>query len=340
MEHGKLTRAELEEILEKIRGVKLCVIGDLCLDLYWCADPARSRLSRETLRPNMPITEEYCYPGAAGNIICNTAALGARDNFLLSAAARDWRGALLLEQLAVRGIPLDGVFHLSRGVTPCYCRTFAADRRETAEALCSIDFMNSEVLCAIDEEKILAALDDAAGKADVIAVCDQMEYGVVTERIREKLSALSKKIPVIADSRDRISKFVGTIVKPNELEAADAAGRDPYTHWELGVYEEIARDLERKNGSPALVTLGARGSLWAEKGSVLHLPAARIEPPYDPIGAGDTFLAAFACAYAATGDGARSAAFANLAAAVTVRKSGITGTAAPEEIRALWSTQP
>ena len=339
MEHGKLTRAELEEILEKIRRIKLCVIGDLCLDMYWYTDMTHSRFSRESLRPANSVAEEVCSPGAAGNVICNAISLGAKDSVLISATARDWRGALLREQLAERGIALDNVLDLPRGFTPCFCRTLDTDHRKTSEEMFCLDFAGREPMRSADEDRFLALLDLAAANADIIAVCDQLEYSIITKRIRDKLSALSEKLPVVVDSRDRITEFSGVIVKPNEVEAAAASGREPYTHWGLDVYEEIACGLQRKNGRPAIVTLGAHGSLWAEGGSVRHLPAAVIEPPCDPMGAGDTFLAAFACAYAATGDGAKAAAFANLAAAVTVRKIGTTGTASPEEIRALWDAR-
>ena len=340
MEHGRLTRSELEGILEKIRSVRICVIGDLCLDLYWYTDMTHSRLSRESLRPTNPIVEEVCSPGAAGNVIGNAVSLGAKGSFLLSATARDWRGALLRRQLTKRGIALDDVLELDRGFTPCFCRTLDADRRETSEEIFRLDFAGFEPMCSADEDRFLALLDAAAVNADIIAVCDQLEYGIITKRVRDKLSALSEKLPIVVDSRERITEFTGVIVKPNEVEAAAASGREPYTHWELDVYEEIACGLQKRNDRPAIVTLGARGSLWAEGRSVRHLSAAVIEPPYDPIGAGDAFLAAFCAAYAAIGNGVKSAAFANLAAAVTVRKTGITGTATPDEILSLWSTQP
>ena len=67
---------------------------------------------------------------------------------------------------------------------------------------------------------------------------------------------------------------------------------------------------------------------------VTYAPAWRTEPPLDIVGAGDTFLSAFAAALAAGIPGDVAAAFANLASAVTIRKIGTTGTASPEEITA------
>ena len=139
------------------------------------------------------------------------------------------------------------------------------------------------------------------------------------------------------DSRDRITDYSGVIVKPNEVEAAAAIGRN-ISGLDLSVedYAQVAVDLAKKNDRPVIVTLGALGALWCEEGSCVLAPAVPAKAPIDIVGAGDTFLSAFCCAYAACKDGAKAVAFANLASAVTVKKIGITGTATPEEILKKW----
>ena len=47
-----LSRQEVENIAKKIQEVTFCVVGDVCLDLYWRADMTRSKISRET--PHYP----------------------------------------------------------------------------------------------------------------------------------------------------------------------------------------------------------------------------------------------------------------------------------------------
>jgi bifunctional ADP-heptose synthase (sugar kinase/adenylyltransferase) len=58
-----------------------------------------------------------------------------------------------------------------------------------------------------------------------------------------------------------------------------------------------------------------------------------VEGPIDTVGAGDTVIAAIAAVLGAGGDPDTAARLAALAAAVTVRKLLITGTATPDEIR-------
>ena len=84
------------------------------------------------------------------------------------------------------------------------------------------------------------------------------------------------------------------------------------------------------------MTLGALGALWCENGRCQLAPTVQAAPPVDIVGAGDTFLSAFCCAYAACKEGSKALAFANLASGVTVKKLGMTGTASPEEILKKW----
>jgi sugar/nucleoside kinase (ribokinase family) len=55
----------------------------------------------------------------------------------------------------------------------------------------------------------------------------------------------------------------------------------------------------------------------------------------DTVGAGDTFLAAMTVALATGASASEAARFGHFAAAVTVKKLGITGAATPQEILAL-----
>lgn len=137
---------------------------------------------------------------------------------------------------------------------------------------------------------------------------------------------------MVADSRERIDLFRGLILKPNEVEAAAAAGIPP---GQSDSWEEMMRvglALQSRNGRPCIVTLGEKGALWCENGRAVPVKTRKAEPPVDIVGAGDTFLAAFCCAYGSGAPGEDALAFANLAAGVTVKKIGCTGTASPEEI--------
>jgi len=192
---------------------------------------------------------------------------------------------------------------------------------------------NYEEIDASDEEKLLSALEIASKEADVIAVSDYCTYGVITKRVKDRLCELGKKIPVIVDSRDRIGEFKNVIIKPNEVEAARATGTEAST---LDEYKEIGKRLQKETQAPVIVTLGGLGGLWCENGECEYVETAPANGEIDIVGAGDTFISAFSCAYAVCKDGKKAMAFANLASGVTVKKIGTTGSATPEEIIAKW----
>ena len=318
-----MDQAYLEEILKKIETVRVCVIGDVCLDLYWHADMKKSRLSRETPHFPLPVVRERYSLGGGGNVMANVSALGA--NLLpVSVLGPDWRGFLAEKCFAQLACPRDHLLRDASRVTPCYAKPLRAGISDVVYEDPRLDFENAEPLSAATEAALIAALSAAAEKADVVAVSDQLEYGVVTPAVREALCRIGRASPVVADSRDRIALYKNVIVKPNQVEAAAAAGTD--------VPAEAAALLRERTGAPVIVTLGENGSLWCDETGFAFVPAVKAEPPVDTVGAGDTFLAAFAAAYAAGVPGPDAIAFANLCSAVTVKKIGTTGVATPEEI--------
>lgn len=337
MEKVFLTREEVADISQKIQKVKICVIGDVCLDLYWRADMKLSRLSRETPHYPLPVVDETYTPGGCGNVMNNVHDLGPQKLIPLSAIGSDWRGFLLSSWMEEHGIETNGLVCRNEGVTPCYCKPIRMGISDVCYEDPRLDFENFEMLSGEDEEKVLAMLEEAAKEVDIIAVSDQYRCGVITPKIRKRLSELAEKLPVVVDSREKATEYTGVIVKPNEVEAAFAIGRD-ITGLDLSIdeYAAIGQELQKKNNRPVVVTLGSLGSLWCEEDSCYLAPTVKAEPPVDIVGAGDTFLSAFCCAYAACGNGPKALAFANLASGVTVKKIGTTGTATLEEIMKKW----
>ena len=62
-------------MFDLLDNVKIAVIGDFCIDIYWYADMTKSELSRETPHFPLPVQKEVMSPGAAGNVANNIAAL-------------------------------------------------------------------------------------------------------------------------------------------------------------------------------------------------------------------------------------------------------------------------
>lgn len=321
-----MNKEYLNDLFSRIADVTVCVVGDVCLDIYWHADMKKSVLSRETPHFPLPVTEERYSLGGGGNVMANVSALGVKAVLPVSVLGADWRGYLARECFKNISANAAGLITDETRVTPCYAKPLRQGISDVAYEDPRLDFENRSPLTERTENEILAALDKAAARADAIAVSDQLEYGVVTPRIRERLCELGKTMPVIVDSRDRIALYENVIIKPNEFEAAGAL--------ESGFSDPAAaaKALSAKTGAPVIVTLGDKGAVWCEGKNAVFVRSTPAEPPVDPVGAGDTFLAAFAAAYAAGAAGPEAVEFANLAAGVTVKKIGTTGTATESEI--------
>ena len=336
MREVRLDTAAVQAVLHKIRNVKICVVGDISLDLYWFADMTRSQLSRETPHFPLPVVRERSSLGGGGNVVANIAALGAGLVIPVSVVGDDWRGHLLRRQLEQIGVTDEHVFNASGRVTPTYCKPIRQGISDVRYEDPRIDFENFESLPPPQEEKVVQALWAAAEQCDAIAVCDQYRFGVVTERLRDELAKIGRSGKVvIVDSRDKVGSFRDVIVKPNEVEAAAALGTAIPKQGNgayIREYGKAVHAIAQKNGKPAAITLGSVGALWADGESVCFAPAHDVPGPFDIVGAGDTFLAALVCAYAAGVPGPEALAFGNIASSVTIQKIGETGVATPEEV--------
>ena len=309
--------------LDKIRAA---VVGDFCLDVYWYADMTKSELSRETPHFPLPVTKEVTSPGGAGNVANNLAALKIDAVYAIGVAGCDWRGEAMLGVLESKGINTSGIVRVSDRFTNTYIKPCKVGYSGVPVEDARIDFEAREALDEKSEAEIIKRIDEIAAKVDVICVCDQMAFGCITPAVRERLMEIGRAgKTVIVDSRDRIGLYTDVIVKPNDIEAARAAGEsDP---------AKCAGLLSQKTGKPAIVTCGADGCVVFENGEAAKVPANKnITGETDICGAGDTFLSAFSVSVASGKSLKDSAVFANAASCVTVHKLGQTGVASREEI--------
>src|SRR5438132_11902374 len=94
-----LTEGSLEQILNRIRHLTCAVLGDLFLDRYLDIDAALTEPSIETGLDAYQVVRVRAYPGAAGTVISNLAALGAKHIRPISVMSNDGEGCELLQAL-------------------------------------------------------------------------------------------------------------------------------------------------------------------------------------------------------------------------------------------------
>lgn len=318
------------------RGVRVGVVGDACLDVYWDADMTLSRLSRENPHFILPVVSERMSPGGGSNTAASVAALGVREATLLGVIGDDWRGRELARLLPEYGISTRCLVTAAERGTVAFCKPLRRGLSNLAYEDPHLYFENRTPTPAATEAALLERLETLLGEVDAVVVADYQEFGTITAPLRARLIAAGQAgLPVVVDSRTRITEYSHVILKPNEVEALWAIGStlNPHDATSVQLADAARRLARQQSGCRVCLTLGGNGCLWMEGDAATVVPAVPAPPPIDTVGAGDCFAAAFATALAAGASGPEAAAFANLAAGVVVRKLGTTGTATPDEIR-------
>src|SRR6516165_5289329 len=118
-----LTSALIEKILASLPNRTIGVLGDLFLDRYLDLDAALTEPSIETSLDAYQVVRVRCYPGAAGTVINNLAALGVKRIHAVSVIGDDGEGYELRRALNGLGV-VDSrqVFLDSTRRTPTYTK--------------------------------------------------------------------------------------------------------------------------------------------------------------------------------------------------------------------------
>jgi sugar/nucleoside kinase (ribokinase family) len=144
-----------------------------------------------------------------------------------------------------------------------------------------------------------------------------------------------------ADSRRRIRRFRGVIIKPNQFEAIGQENPPPEATVPFDLLAPALGRLRAETGAPICVTRGAEGMVVSDPEATL-VPGVRLECPTDPTGAGDSAAAGAVLALAAGAEMPEAALVGNLVASITVEQLATTGTARPDQIPErldLWHRQ-
>ena len=338
----RLTRARLEELFEQFRKLKVLVVGDFFLDKYLHLDRRLSETSLETGLEAYQAVAVRPLPGAAGTVAKDIAALGAKA-LALSVIGDDGEGYELVRSLEGFGVDTSPLIRTPERHTPTYMKPLMREPDGREHELNRIDIKNRTPTPLDLEEGIIARLRGLVPGVQGVAIVDQVEEencGVITDRVREELQRLAASFPekiFIADSRARIGRFRGVVVKPNRREAALAVGLDPGRMRERAFLLRAGEELRKRTGKLVYITAGEEGVYLFRGDGHDHVPAVPVEGEIDPVGAGDAAMAALVAALGAGADPVEAAELAVLCAAITVRKLGTTGEAYPDELLALLS---
>jgi len=352
----------LKQLLPSFRNLRMGVLGDLMLDRYVWGEA--THLSPEAAVPVVNYGSQQDFPGGAGNVAANIAALGGQvELFGVVGGVRDKReratrggkvapdeaGASLRRCISDRRIGASGIVTDQDRVTTLKTRIIARHQQ-----IVRIDRELCDAISTATEEKLFRALLATVNNLDALVLSDY-DKGLLGDEFTERVlhACHQSEVPVFAkpkSSRRRPYNGASAVVC-NAKEAARYIG---HALPDERAVIEAGRALLSHFGCAALViTRGNQGMTLFEETSPRHLqiPATGLEVTYarvgkpgvergangrqvfDVTGAGDTVLSVLALAVAAGALVSDAALLANAAAGVVVGKLG-TATVRPIELRA------
>ncbi len=323
----------LQEVLEKIKSVKIAIIGDFCLDAYWFVDKSKSEISIETGNPTEPIRQQKYSLGGAGNVANNLFALQIKDIRAFGVTGNDPFGAEMISIMNKTGINTRNMLiQDEQWATHVYIKPHLGEKEQNR-----IDFGNFNTLSDKTADRLIQNLRKEAVEVNLIIINQQVLSGIHTEYFRQKLVDVITHFPekiFIADSRNYTDYYRGAYRKMNDAEAVRLCeiSKEP---GEIVSYSEVnyaAERLYERYRKPLFITRGSRGSIVTDDKGISEIGGLMIISRTDTVGAGDSYLAGVAATLAAGYSLETAGEMGTFAAGVTVQKLFQTGTASPEEV--------
>ena len=304
-------------------GKRVVIAGDLVADQF--LNGTIARVSREAPVFILRHDETETRPGAAANTAANVASLGG-EAVLVGLIGDDQTAGLLLGSLGTH-VDASGVISVPGERTTAKVRVLAAQHYAARQQVIRIDYENSRTISDDTRRTLQSNLIGACDGAHAIVLSDY-GYGVVDKTLFDVARRIAdeRQIPLIVDSRSRLSEFAGaTSATPNQEEVEQILG-EGFTD------ADCSRLREELGLRSLLVTRGNKGMLVVEADRPpVSIDAVGSSEPVDVTGAGDTVIAAYALGLAAGLSFVESARIANHAGGIVVMKKG-TATATSDEL--------
>lgn len=305
------------EVLNRIAGARVLVVGDIMLDRYWWG-PA-TRISPEAPVPVVAMRRETHVLGGAANVAANAFGLGAKVH-LAGVVGTDHAADDFFSVLGDKGISRAAVVANTHRPTTVKTRIIANGQQVARVDQESTDLISDEI-----ERELASLIAGVIGEVDVVVLSDYAKGVLSDGLLRSTISTAKhagKKILVDPKGRD-FSRYAGAdIITPNQREAMDAFGLSD--GCETNLIEAGRRARAELSVGSILVTRGEHGMLLIGADEQPFTLDAGARNVFDVTGAGDTVIASLACCLAAGVTIEEAVRFANSAAGIVIQHVGTT----------------
>lgn len=327
-----LLQERLISIVKRFPGRRILVVGDAIADQFVYG--AISRVSREAPVFILRHEQTETVPGGAANCAMNLVSLRANVS-LIGVVGEDVAGRALVERLETAGVDCTGLLRSEKLQTTTKVRILAGQLHSTRQQVIRLDYegalLNSEF-----HEALRKRILEEVQTSDAVIISDY-NYGVASPDVARIVldAATSKGIPVLVDSRFRLSEFGGfTSATPNEDEVEQLLGKQLSNVSDL---ESAGEEMRERLGYRALlITRGRHGMmLFQDAVAPIHIDAVGAREALDVTGAGDTVIATYTLALASDASFPDAAHLANYAGGLVVMKRGTASVTGEELVESL-----
>lgn len=297
-------------------SLKVLVIGDVMLDLYW--EGLTERISPEAPVPVVHVKNKTHQPGGAANVACNLSRLGVQVT-LLGAIGDDSTGALLQN-------------YLNQASTTAHLKIQMGEKTITKTRILS----KFQQLLRLDEEDLLPFEPDywqpiyqrLLPEMDVIILSDYAKGMLMDPQFWIQPAKAAEKIIFVDPKQADWSVYKGaTAITPNlkELKLAQA-----FLAPEVPPEASLETLLTHCEIEKLILTKSEEGIALIEKNASHHFKS-QVKQVFDVTGAGDTVLATLAAFVGLGFSWIQATEYANCAAGIVVGKLG-TAAVTPAEL--------
>lgn len=327
-----LQQERLISIVKRFPGRRILVVGDAIADQFVYG--AISRVSREAPVFILRHEQTETVPGGAANCAMNLVSLGAGVS-LIGVVGEDVAGRALVERLETAGVDCTGLLTSEKLQTTTKVRILAGQLHSTRQQVIRLDYEGAPLNSEFHEPLCNRILEEVQ-TSDAVIISDY-NYGVARQELTRIVrdAATSKGIPVLVDSRFRLSEFEGfTSATPNENEVEQLLGQQLASVSDL---ESAGEEMRERLGYRALlITRGSHGMiLFQDAVAPVYIDAVGGREPVDVTGAGDTVIATYTLALASDASFPDAAHLANYAGGLVVMKRGTASVTGEELVESL-----
>ncbi len=310
---------DTEIFLQRIKGQKVLVVGDVMVDSYLWGNV--DRISPEAPVPIVAIEKKEIRLGGAANVAMNINALDAIP-VLCSVIGNDTAGNDFTKLLAELNLPVSGIIKSNNRKTTVKTRVIGNKHQ-----LLRVDDEEQTPIQQTDAEKLIETVITLIKTEKPVAlIFEDYDKGVLSEKTIEQIISEANKqnIPIAVDpKKNNFFHYKNvSLFKPNLKELREGLKDDVTTINAEALHNLTKGFLLQQNIKSLLITLSDKGIYIDDKTKAEILPA-HIRNISDVSGAGDTVISVATLALAAGCSAHDVAWISNLAGGLVCERVGV-----------------